>query len=56
MRKQPAAELQRPRFVIMENVVGILMFADSLVLKRCMASFLGGGYQVSRCCCIVKPS
>ena len=30
--------LQQPRFVIMENVVGILMFAQSFVLKNCSCS------------------
>jgi len=30
----------------MENVVGILMFADSLVIKKSMEAFIQGGFQV----------
>mmetsp|Transcript_40130 Transcript_40130/g.129422 ORF Transcript_40130/g.129422 Transcript_40130/m.129422 type:complete len:613 (+) Transcript_40130:1072-2910(+) len=44
--------LQQPRFVIMENVVGILMFADSLVIKTSMRSFMQGGYQVRIGVCV----
>ena len=44
--------LQKPSYVIMENVVGILMFADSLVLKQCMQRFLSGGYQVRVGVCV----
>jgi len=44
--------LTQPRFVIMENVVGILMFAKGIVLKSSMARFVEGGYQVRIGICV----
>ena len=44
--------LLSPRFVIMENVVGILMFLESYVIKHCMAHFLASSFQLRIGVCV----